>query len=646
MPPKAITRSPSSPGPSISRAVSPISQLAANTSRLSLNKVVQSSTPVPAIPEESLDDTAVEPAPSTSEEDSESDDSSGDESEMAERSIFESNGAFKAGQPKPFSGGAEKFKEFVVSLGLIFRLQSQRFPDEETKIFFASTFLEGKAALWWRPFLEDKLQHAEHEIQPQTRELFESFVAFTEGLRAYSGVREEEKEAERKLYELKQTGTVMHYAAQFRSISTLLGWNDQALAYHFHKGLKPEIRARYINFARPTSLNDLIDDAAEHDARLAEYRSLGTKTEERGRPQNRANQTRRRQPYYGPMPMELDNAEREKKKRVGKKYPKGGQKQKYEKLSQEERERRHKEKLCMYCAKPGHLVRDCRLKQQMNNAEPQLPKPKGVKTKETTQQLMMAKGEEPIMTIDEGKLQVASITSTHLHVRTWYWRYHDCEDGHCQIDAQHQHLTYTPSDHKRSRQRLVTIRICGDAECEHKHDHELHFHLSSEEDFRVVQVDPQPIKVRLEEQEFEYQDSAAQQLMMTDEDPDREVIDHISRRVEENDRRIQEVVRECNRRGARIPKYQETIAIAVAAAWFPCPSTTTCMMRSVPHIHVMHVDSDVPHLGISQRDAIQYKRENNNDACRDDDCKHTWIHFHHPKNFNVEETQGSSSTSQ
>jgi hypothetical protein len=41
---------------------------------------------------------------------------------------------------------------------------------------------------------------------------------------------------------LKQTSSVSDYATSFHRYSVTLGWNDQALRFHFYQGLKDHVK--------------------------------------------------------------------------------------------------------------------------------------------------------------------------------------------------------------------------------------------------------------------------------------------------------------------------------------------------------------------------------------------------------------------
>jgi len=93
---------------------------------------------------------------------------------------------------------------------------------------------------------------------------------------------------------------------------------------------------------RDDDLQELINKAIRIDNRQHE-RKLEKKGEYRTHTKNEP-RTNTKSTYYGPMPMELD-ATRYKGK-----------------LSLKDREYRMRNKLCLYCGKPGHQAKDCRAK--------------------------------------------------------------------------------------------------------------------------------------------------------------------------------------------------------------------------------------------------------------------------------------------
>lgn len=99
----------------------------------------------------------------------------------------------------------------------------------------------------------------------------------------------------------------------------------------------------------PTTLSGLIKEAIEADNKLQEFYLTNPQRKTfvyYGSTTKKANVVKPRQPYYGPMPIDLDNAN---KKRNYKKGP----------ISPKERENRIKNNLYLYYSKPGHVINDC-----------------------------------------------------------------------------------------------------------------------------------------------------------------------------------------------------------------------------------------------------------------------------------------------
>lgn len=489
--------------PSVASQRSSISQLAVNTSRLSLTD--KTTRPAP-------------PAVATRETLEESSDSSEDEmaptSETAGPSIQTgpTGATFKVKDPDRFDGSTDKFKGFIVQLELITRLQPAHFKNETIKVLYAANLLSGKALTWFEPFLGEFFEKG-NESSRRTRAIFSSLETFKNELRSFCGVQDQAKEAERKIQGLKQTASVAHYASQFRSIAVHLNWDDKALAFIFYQGLKDEVRARYIDKERPNSLGALIDDATAIDNRLMEFKAdkgnKGTYIPFR----QKANTSKPRF-YGGPMPMDLDRAE---KKRNFKPKFKGP-------ISKAERDRRIKENLCLYCGGSGHSANACTKKgnknpkRQFNMAEPSkkrvaweateeeqrlvrhaelawtkctrdaclihlaskrqagvFPTPRESTPAPVNRSICGAEGPAAeTETMDGGKLTVQSYTKDHVHVETHYYRNPVCKDSVCTKTGRHRHLSYDPDARKSTIPQTMQIKRCRNRFCQH---HKLeHFH--------------------------------------------------------------------------------------------------------------------------------------------------------------------------
>jgi hypothetical protein len=621
--------------------------LAQNISKLSLNEVARTPTPPVVATREPF-------TPSSDEEDTSSDSSSDDDMSNGSNSIF------KKKEPTTFNGEATKFKSFMVQLKLEFKVGSKRFKNEEDKVLYAASLLEGRASTWFQAYLEEYLDDDVETKSDKTKYLFAKFDNFRSELKAFSGVQSEEKEAERKMYNLRQTGSVSTYAAQFRSLTTLLDWNDGSLASHFYRGLKDEIKREYISREKPDTLQGLIDDATLLDNNISEYKA--EQGQARALPfkrntSNAPNQAKPRQPYYGPMPMELDQTER----KPGKKRFKKG-----EKLSQAEKERRFKKGHCTYCDKPGHRAKDHNkdgtIKQHQNSSvEPKEPKPKAKKAGQPIEVHSISSGSrrllrEPSYFINGGKAEILSITDHCIHIRTRYWKEVECPNPQCILDAQHKHTAYAPHQNAQDGARILSLEVCEKEMCSMRTNNpdDLHVHAW---DNQAVPITDYTVGDSLEELEPQLMSSEASGLPPVDEesesdsseeeDDDLDQIQNLfydilmaeharQEQVQATQRQVQGIIDFCTRQGALVPKIIDTVRIDFAWALYPCHDPITCMMRRIPHVHQQHFDPTTPWKGLT---ILEAERQS---VAQPGQCQKPWCttstknHFHDSGNEQAE----------
>ena len=143
------------------------------------------------------------------------------------------------------------------------------------------------------------------------------------------GNRDEEREAERQIMHIKQTGSVLDYATRFRGLMATLRWGDGVAIPVFREGLKPgikwEIRKEIKNIDK---LKDVFDAAIQADNEYHDFKESRPwsdrfiKTGKQGK--YAPNQSKPRQPNYRPMPMDLDVAQKDRKNSTPKKFQKRG----------------------------------------------------------------------------------------------------------------------------------------------------------------------------------------------------------------------------------------------------------------------------------------------------------------------------------
>jgi hypothetical protein len=223
---------------------------------------------------------------------------------------------------------------FLAHLHLHFLAAPHLFPDDFSKILFAATYLRGPAFSWLEPHLLRK-----------NDPIVGSWSAFQKAFLEALGDPDRERTVTRSLQTLIQTGSAATYSTEFFRLAAFLQWNDQALQAQFLVGLKPEVKAALALSDRDfATVQDLSSFVIRLDNRLfdcrKETRRTTAPTLQTTFPATtpRASHTT----PSGPTPMVLD-----------------ANRPRFRTLPQEERQRRFRLGLCMYCGGAGHTAFDC-----------------------------------------------------------------------------------------------------------------------------------------------------------------------------------------------------------------------------------------------------------------------------------------------
>ncbi|KAB2572392.1 Retrotransposon-derived protein PEG10 [Lasiodiplodia theobromae] len=244
------------------------------------------------------------------------------------------NPKFKVKEPDTFDGTRGKLDEFLRQLQTYFHLFGTAFQDDSQKIFFAGSYLRGNAARWFEPYQEDFGKPDQHE---ETTELFHNFDNFAKALRETFEDKDQYQDAAHRIQTLKQTGSAATYTTQFRLYASRLQWPDNVLKMLYYEGLKDHIKDEFARTKLPDSYQEVVRIAIQLDTRLYDRRREATRS---NRPA--ANSSQPRNTTSPGEPMDLDSVRRNGP------------------LSQEEKDRRRKEDLCLRCGKKGHYARQCK----------------------------------------------------------------------------------------------------------------------------------------------------------------------------------------------------------------------------------------------------------------------------------------------
>ena len=260
----------------------------------------------------------------------------------------------KVASPEFFHGQRSKLTTFITQVTLVLTLQSTRFPDERSKVFYAGSFLRDTAFLWFQPLVT---------ADPQPAHM-NSFKLFCQELKKTFGDPDEVGTAERQLYALRQRGSVAAYMADFMRYAVQVNWNDDAQAAQFYRGLKDSVKDELSRVGRPHTLAQLQETAIRIDTRLFERqvergeRPGVTNTQvSTNRFSSRAPFVPRTNPTF--VKSEPSTTRPFESFRMTATQAPAGRYTRNGKLTPTEYQRRKDNNLCLYCGQGGHQALKC-----------------------------------------------------------------------------------------------------------------------------------------------------------------------------------------------------------------------------------------------------------------------------------------------
>jgi Ty3 transposon capsid-like protein/Zinc knuckle len=268
----------------------------------------------------------------------------------------------KVREPDTFDGSdPRKLRDFLVSCNLHFRDRPRVFSDDEKKILFILSYLKGAAINWFEPGLMDPTNSA-HWMW--------DFPVFINELESNFGPHDPVGDAEKALTELsmKENWRIVKYNVEFWKLASKLDWNESALCARYFRGLPLRLRTEVLRSGKPNTLAALRMKAQDADEIYwmmkeeanSESRAPPKKDAKSSHSNSNSNSNSSSTPKHNNSSRSENPSNSDAKSKTSKDKPKDSSKVgKNGKLTTEERERRMKEGLCLYCGEKGHVAHDC-----------------------------------------------------------------------------------------------------------------------------------------------------------------------------------------------------------------------------------------------------------------------------------------------
>lgn len=276
----------------------------------------------------------------------------------------ESSG-FKPREPEKFNGSdRSKLPDYLAQCRIMFASRPSKFPDDRSKIMFTGSYLSGAAFTWFQnQFLRGD------DSEPE--EYMDDFSLFVKELESLFGEPDRQHRAEEELHalEMKDNYRVSRYITDFNRLRSMLpDWTDRPLSERFYTGLADRVKSQLaaLPIPRPRKLNELMELALSLDENYWELASdkkmrskSSTSTSKTSSTPNDSSSNKKSNKSNNPKSSSNSSSSSSTPKpgvdnsAYAKHLASDG------KLKQDEKERRQKNGLCLYCGGKGHDLNSC-----------------------------------------------------------------------------------------------------------------------------------------------------------------------------------------------------------------------------------------------------------------------------------------------
>ncbi|KAK7933591.1 hypothetical protein WMY93_004487 [Mugilogobius chulae] len=254
--------------------------------------------------------------------------------------------------PNRYSGELGSCNQFLHQCMIVFNQQPLTYSTDQSKVAFIMSLLSGKASAW-AVAIANSNSPACNTLDLFTAEMLKVFDHPLQG-----------KEASNRLLSLRQgSGSVSTYSVDFRILAAECGWDDKSLQGIFFRGLSEDVKDQLAARDETDSLEELISLSIRLDNRLRERRRERT-----GRSSALVPSFQPRFSSHPECPSPVQEFASTAPQPPSSEEPMqlGGMR-----LSPEERQRRLRQGLCLYCGELGHVLRSCPTRPKDRARQPQ-----------------------------------------------------------------------------------------------------------------------------------------------------------------------------------------------------------------------------------------------------------------------------------
>jgi Domain of unknown function (DUF4939) len=257
----------------------------------------------------------------------------------------------KIGEPPTFDGKASEFHPFVQQATLYIEMRHLTFPKDKDKfrVAYIISRLRGGPAEWGQSLLESRSP------------LLTDYDAFLAKFTSIYENKERRSQLEDRFARLKQTGSASAYSAEFSSLCAILSIDPNTQMGQFRLKLKSDVQTALAFLPAPPTFDQLstcairIDNAQFSARRNTETRNNNPSSKsQQPRPSQQQSSNSSRPPPTRLPPVQ-DYASNPPSSRPGPSHSSAP----YSRLTDEEKDRRKREKLCGYCGDATHTIEHC-----------------------------------------------------------------------------------------------------------------------------------------------------------------------------------------------------------------------------------------------------------------------------------------------